>query len=301
MATGMIATLSDRRVQPAGERCDQFDAVLDQLEAEGVRISGSSRFRFYARLLRAFAGSTIDVARDLEEDEAMRLGIACAEVGEMLETVKMLLRPPRVEGWLHKCQVAIGGHPIPVGGPDSARAAQFELVVAASCRKAGAEPIFEEPDVKVRVGQRTLYIAAKRLLSEGQFEKRTAQARDQIARAAAGDREAQGIIAYDLTPTLGFDRTVGRAADLHEVGRLFLETSERVRVAGRRIGERTAKVRCVRVAAAYARFCVVVVANKSFADVRPWYSGPVPEHGTMSAPLRKFLKKWGGLAPAAPT
>ena len=40
-----------------------------------------------------------------------------------------------------------------------------------------------------------LYIAAKRLLSEGQFDKRTAEARNQIARAAVDDPGAQGIIA----------------------------------------------------------------------------------------------------------
>jgi hypothetical protein len=41
----------------------------------------------------------------------------------------------------------MGGQAIPVGEPDSARAAQFELVVAASCRTAGADPMFSEPNI----------------------------------------------------------------------------------------------------------------------------------------------------------
>ena len=53
---------------------------------------------------------------------------------------------------------------------------------------------------------------------------------------------------------LGFDRTVGRAVDLHEVGRMYTETFERVSVAGRRVGELASKVPCIRAAAAYARF-----------------------------------------------
>src|SRR3989442_851606 len=93
----MSATVRERRAIPALERCDRFDAMLNQLEAEGVRISGSSRFRFYGKLLRAFANSGVDVVHDLTADDAMRLGIASAEVGELLEAVDMLLRPPRVE------------------------------------------------------------------------------------------------------------------------------------------------------------------------------------------------------------
>src|SRR5215813_6583271 len=293
----MVATLRGRRVTPALERCDRFDSMLDRLEKEGVRISGSSRFRFYGKLLRAFSNSDVDVVRDLSQDDAMRIGTASAEVGELLEAVDMLSKPPRVEGWLPRFQVAMGGQAIPVDGPDAARAAQFELVVAASCRKAGAEPLFDEPDVKVRVDRRTLYIAAKRLLSAWQFDKRTAEARDQIARAARDDPEAQGIIAYDLTPTLGFDRVVRRATDVQEVGNMYTDTFKRVSVAGRRVGKLTIKEPRVRVAAAYARFSVVVTSKKSFADVRPWYCGPVPANRRVAAPLRRFLERWGSLTP----
>jgi len=232
---------------------------------------------------------------ELSEDEVMRMGIACAEAGELLEAVDMLLRAPRVEGWFPRFQVAMGGQAIPVDGPDAARAAQFELVVAASCRKAGAQPLFEEPDVKVQVGQRTLFIAAKRLLSVGQFDKRTEEARDQIAEAAGGDQEAQGIIAYYLTPLLGFDRQVGHAADLQEVRRQYQDTFKHVSGAGRRVGELAMKEPRVRAAAVYARFCVVL--KKSFADVRPWYCGPVPADRGVAAPMRRFLRLWGSLAP----
>jgi len=130
-----------RRETPFLQRCDRFDELIEQMRTEGVRIDDSSRFPFYSKLLRAFAEQG-DTADQLPEDDAMRIGTASTEVGELLEALEMLLRPPRIDGWLPRLQVAIGGHAIPVGGPDPARAAQFELVVAASCRKAGVDPIF---------------------------------------------------------------------------------------------------------------------------------------------------------------
>ena len=223
------------------------------MQAEGIRIDDSSRFPFYNKLLRAFARQG-DTADELPEDAAMRVGIATTEVGELIEALEMLLRPPRVDGWLPRLQVAVGGHAIPVSGPDPARAAVFELVVAASCRKAGANPIFAEPDIKVRVERRTLAIAAKRLLSFAPIEKRTADARKQIARATNDDPDAQGIIAYDLTPALGFDRTIATVDDLHEVGQRYLQTRQRIAEEGRRIGEWASKQPNVRAAAATLAF-----------------------------------------------
>ncbi len=76
----MVATIR-RRVTPALERCDRFDAMLNQLEKEGVRISGSSRFRFYGKLLRAFCDLGADGMQELSEDQAMRMGTASAEAG----------------------------------------------------------------------------------------------------------------------------------------------------------------------------------------------------------------------------
>jgi hypothetical protein len=202
---------------------------------------------------------------------------------------------------LPRLQVAIGGHAIPVGGPDPARAAQFELVVAASCRKAGIDPIFAEPDIKVRVERRTLAIAAKRLLSFAPIEKRTSEARRQIARATKDDPHAQGIIAYDLTPALGFEGTIATVNDLHDVGQRYLETFRRVAEQGRRISEWASKQPNIRAAAAYARFCLVIKSSKHFADVRPWICGPVPAFAPTAAPLRRFLTRWGSMAPTPST
>ena len=106
-----------RRETPFLQRCDRFGELLEQMQCEGVRIDDSSRFRFYSKLLRAFAEQG-DTADQLPEDDAMRVGIAATEVGELIEALEMLLRPPRVDGWLPRLQVAIGGHAIPVSGPD---------------------------------------------------------------------------------------------------------------------------------------------------------------------------------------
>lgn len=287
---------AERRERQFLQRCDRFDELLNQMQSEGVRIDDSSRFRFYSKLLRAFAEQG-DTADQFPEDDAMRIGTASAEVGELLEALEMLLRPPRIDGWLPRLRVAIGGHAIPVGGSDPARDAQFELVVGASCRKAGVDPVFAEPDIKVKVERRTLAIAAKRLQSFGSLEKHTSKARRQIALASADDPDAQGIIAYDLTPALGFEGSIAIVNDLHEVGRRYEQTGRRVAEEGRRIGEWASKQPNIRAAAAYARFCVVIKSSKHFADVRPWYCGPVPSFASTAAPLRRFLTRWGSLAP----
>jgi hypothetical protein len=158
-------------------------------------------------------------------------------------------------------------------------------------------PIFEEPDVKVRVGDRVLAIAAKRLLSFNQFDKRTAEARDQIERATVDDPHAQGIIAFDLTAALGFARDVGRAKDVVEVGEAYARTAKRVGDTGQRVAKTVSGVPSIRAAAVYARFSTVVTSSWSFADVRAWYCGPVPPDATVAAPLRRFLDGLGKLAP----
>ena len=90
---------TERRQGTLVERCDKLDALLAQVESDGVHISDASRFRFYSKLLRAFASSGEGVL-DLSEDDVLRVGTASTESGELVEALDLLLRPPRIDGWL---------------------------------------------------------------------------------------------------------------------------------------------------------------------------------------------------------
>src|SRR5207244_1709975 len=112
-------------------------------------------------------------------------------------------------------------------------------------------PMFVEPDLKVRVGERTLAIAAKRVTSLGSLEKRVREARHQIDDATQADETQQGIIAMDLTPAFGLDIDVPRVLGKDELGTLYAETWRRTAREGRRVGEWASRGSRVRAAAAY--------------------------------------------------
>src|SRR5262249_56826803 len=93
---------------------------------------------------------------------------------------------PTDDAWRSKFNVAFTGNVRssgahnPAGVHDPARAAQFELFTAASCRNAGGWPRHEEPDVLVDVGIKTLAIAAKRITSLPRLEEHVRKGRNQI-------------------------------------------------------------------------------------------------------------------------
>jgi hypothetical protein len=278
-------------------RCERLEQILATLEKDGLRVPTGCRLLQYTETMRAFMAANRG-PRDYDGEELLKITTAVGETAELLDTLERLLEPPAVEGWLPKMQKVVFGPFLPSKDHDPARNEQFELVVAASCRAAGGEPIFAEPDVRVRVRSRTLAIAAKRLSSLASFEKRVREARDQIRREAQANPSQQGIIAIDLTPALGLATEVRRFVDSEGLTTLYVEARRRTEIEGRRVGEWAAKDRCVRAAAAYTRFSFVWVAENQFVHVRPWHCGPVPAFGPTAAPLREFLGKWGMLGQA---
>ncbi len=91
---------------------------------------------------------------------------------------------------------------------------QFELYIASVCARAGLRPILDEPDIVCNNSRPQLGIAAKRLKSRGQFEKRFRKACDQIEGTGI-----PGLIAMDLSLVLnpqnkflGLDHTPDSAA-----------------------------------------------------------------------------------------
>jgi len=78
-----------------------------------------------------------------------------------------------------------------------ARNREFELFIAAICRRSGMKAWLGEPDVLFNLGPTTCSVAAKRLVSSKQVEKNITKAEKQIARA-----EYPGLIVMDVTRIL---------------------------------------------------------------------------------------------------
>src|SRR4051812_23685932 len=272
------------------DRCEHLEEILASLEKDGLRVPSGCRLLQYTEAMRAFMAAGRG-AREYEAEELLKITTAIGESAELLDTLAKLLEAPVIEGWLPKMQKVVSGTFLP-SKDDQARAAQFELVVAASCRAAGGEPMFAEPDVRVRVDKRTLAIAAKRLVSLGKFEDRVKGARDQIRRQVQANPSLQGLIAVDLTPALGFALDVPRFIDSEGLTKLYVEARRRTTIEGRRVGEWAEKDGCVRAAAAYTRFSFVWVSENQFVHVRPGHCGPVPANAQAAAPLRRFLGNW---------
>jgi hypothetical protein len=292
----LVSPASGFRVEPAtlAQRCDRIEAALVTLSEQGLRVHPASRIPRYILTIRRF----VEVGRrpaDYSPEEFQDIAVAILETGEIFYALDLLMREPRVAGWLPVMRKVVKGSYASTDAADQARDAQFELLAAASCRVAGAEPEFAEPDIRVRVERRRLLIAAKRLSSLRSLENRVREARSQIDGTIAP--VDQGLIAIDLTPALGLADRIHRLRDAGEIRRLHSSTYSAINNEGRRVGE-WASVgggRSVRATAAYARLGAVLVSENVFAEIRPWWSGPVPAFAPTAAPLIRFLRRLGTL------
>lgn len=283
------------QVEPAtlAERCRRIESALGRLGTQGLRVNPSSRVPRYLATIRRFVQAR-RLPADYSEAEFQEIAVAILETGEIFYFLDLLMREPELPRWSPIIRKVVKGPYAQTSGPDQARDAQFELLTAASCRAAGANPEFAEPDVRVRVQSRRLLVAAKRVSSLRSLENRVREARSQIEASMDGDD--QGLIAMDMTPALGLANRVHRLRDAAEIRRIHAETHATISDVGRRVGEwASGSMRRVRAVTAYARLGAILLSENVFAEVRPWVSGPVPAFAPTAAPLRRFLGRLGSL------
>lgn len=281
------------------ERCDSIEAALARLSSEGLRVHPSSRIPAYVATLRRYVERGA-LPRDYSEADFAPIAVAIMESGEIWYALDLLLRDPCVPGWLPVMSKVVKGPYAPTEGHDQARDAQFELMAAASFRVAGADPEFAEPDLHVRVDRRRLLVAAKRVSSLASLENRVRKARAQIE--AWHDGDDLGLIALDLTSALGLAQQVHQLGGARQISAFHDTTYAKINAVGRRVGEwASGGSGRVRAASAYARYGAVLFEENVFAEVRPWWSGPVPAFAASAAPLRRFLAQLGtlGVTPSA--
>ena len=124
-------------------RCDHLEAALATLSADGLRVHPSSRIPRYIAAIRRFVEEARRPA-DYSVEEFHDIAVAILETGEIFYALDLLMREPRVAGWLPIMRKVVKGPYAPTDAADQARDAQFELLAAASCRGAGGEPEFAD-------------------------------------------------------------------------------------------------------------------------------------------------------------
>ena len=120
---------------------------------------------------------------------------ALVDARMFIEIIEQLLPDLSV----HDLEDLVSGNLNPANDKPSSRARdrEFELFIAAACRRSGIKTWLGEPDVLFEIGKTTYSVAAKRLSSPKQVEKNITKAERQIAKAGY-----PGLIVIDVTRIL---------------------------------------------------------------------------------------------------
>lgn len=155
--------------------------------------------------LRAGEGE-MQVYRNLAADLPRYL-VALAESREIVDLVPFLRsRPPRE--LLPRMRLLLAGPELPSEedqASNQARNIQFELWLAGTLWRVGAQVELAEPDIRFEIGETTLLFACKRLFSVRRLTRRINEATEQLQRNLKGlpEKSSWGFIAISLSRVLG--------------------------------------------------------------------------------------------------
>jgi len=168
--------------------------VKRRLQSAGVRVPTTGRLDEYIRQLSL--AETFDIRAVPSEFDWQRLHRAGADVAELQFILDQVARDPEITGWQSKAHLAMKGSARPEEQGESSAAwdHQFELFLAALCRRGGLDVELREPDVVVRGQGYTLGIAAKRSRSLSNLDKLVARADAQIGKSGY-----PGVVALDIS------------------------------------------------------------------------------------------------------
>lgn len=123
------------------------------------------------------------------------------DLHQMCSIVEVLLAETPPKTLLRKLREFLGGQPLPQDATAcAARNLQFELEVGSRFKLAGLRVEWSEPDVVVHFAKRRIAVAAKRISSQTQLQKRVKEAARQIERA-----QMLGFIAIEISTAANRD------------------------------------------------------------------------------------------------
>src|SRR6478735_6185076 len=156
--------------------------AVERLSRFGARLQPGSRLlSSIDRVERATHRSTINPTRD--SDFAYRLAESHRAILEFYIISSALDKVSGIDP--KRLNLALTGRDLPEEDvrTTGARDAQFELLVTALVHHAGIyDVVAGEPDMRIKAGDRWIGIAAKRISSHAQLEKRLRKAAKQIRR-----------------------------------------------------------------------------------------------------------------------
>ena len=168
--------------------------VRERLAAHSVRLPPGRLARF-EQLSEAFAARSLGPLRGQSRDVAELLE-GNRDFYELALAVEHLLPPappadPKVIG---RIELVLGGAPFPSEDTNQlARSTQFELYIAALCKRGGLPVKFAEPDLVVTVRGVRLGVAAKRVGGSGHVRRLFVDATSQLRKA-----KLSGVVALSL-------------------------------------------------------------------------------------------------------
>ncbi len=184
-------------VEGPGEVHTRLQRVKARLAAHGLRWAPTSRFGEFETLAPLFAVKALSPAGVGPRESVDLLLEGNRDFADLAMIVEYLLPPdpPADAALLHRVREVLGGALFPHrdANPATARDAQFELLVAALCRRAGIPTELREPDAVIALPSAHLGIAAKRLRSEKQVRDRVHEGGRQLERAGL-----VGVVALSL-------------------------------------------------------------------------------------------------------
>ncbi len=169
--------------------------VKTRLAAHGVRLPPGRLARF-ERLSEDFAAKTLSPALAGRPRDLAELLEGNRDFHEVAVIVEHLLppAPPADPAVLSKLKLVLGGAPLPSEDANPLpRSTQFELYVAALCKRGGLAVKFREPDCVITVGGVRLGLAAKRAGGPGHVRRLFVDAASQLRRAGL-----VGVVALSL-------------------------------------------------------------------------------------------------------
>lgn len=176
---------------------DHYLGSLQQIKAllaaRGINLDGRSRLASYSDALRRYARRSSD--RDVRD------GLRAVHEVRQLDLIFSQLHSDLTDP---ECKMLASGQfspeSEPLTGHTPGRDRQFELYLAAGCRRSGLPVAVCEPDTIANVAGFRIAIASKRVKSPRQLTRRFKAAQRQTD-GVAGD-DVIGMVAMDLTPIL---------------------------------------------------------------------------------------------------
>jgi hypothetical protein len=182
-----------------------------QVGAEGGRfgVYHSCITQLSAELDRLRAGENqVDIYKKLRA-ELPRYLVALGESGEIREMLPFLRTCPPAE-LTPKLRALLSGPELPSEedlATNQARNIQFELWLATVLWRGGAQIELTEPDLRCKIGEITILLACKRVLSVKQLTKRINQAIKQVRQnlKSFAENTSWGFVAISFSNLLGME------------------------------------------------------------------------------------------------